>query len=451
MNTIEPILNQLIQEFGGGTSLADTLILLKAKNKEVNVAEIEYPLNEDQELAWSKMQKWLISHSKFFTLRGFAGTGKTYLMRKLTASHEHNLWFSAPTNKATKVLSLAIGEDARTIYSILGLRMVENEDKKELQFSGQPPDLGSKPILVIDESSMIPSFLIKFLVEGAEKGSWRCMFIGDPAQLNPVGEDSSPAWKLATNEEDKAMLRRVMRFDNQLLHLSVDIRECLKTKNYRSPIKDNNKDGEGVFVLSRYDFQQKIKSLKLDDWRKTKVAVWRNKTVDSYNKLIREKLGFTKPYEEGDLILLASPYLDGSTIIAHTDEEFEVKSIKDRQFKFREGNLDAWAITTTEGGFTFYVPQHQSQMEALLQHRASVASKAKGVERKDLWKEFWKLKEEFQSIRHGYCLTSHRLQGSTYESIFLDQADILSNSNRKEAFRCLYVAATRPTKNLYTY
>jgi ATP-dependent exoDNAse (exonuclease V) beta subunit len=61
-----------------------------------------------------------------------------------------------------------------------------------------------------------------------------------------------------------------------------------------------------------------------------------------------------------------------------------------------------------------------------------------------LWKEFWTFKEAFHSLRHAYSITAHRAQGSTYESVFVDVQDILLNRNRQEAFRCLYVACSRP-------
>ena len=65
------------------------------------------------------------------------------------------------------------------------------------------------------------------------------------------------------------------------------------------------------------------------------------------------------------------------------------------------------------------------------------------------WSSFWDFKEAFHKVRHSYAITAHRAQGSTYEAAFVDWKDILANRNRSEAFRCLYVACTRPRKELY--
>jgi exodeoxyribonuclease-5 len=64
------------------------------------------------------------------------------------------------------------------------------------------------------------------------------------------------------------------------------------------------------------------------------------------------------------------------------------------------------------------------------------------------WKAFWDFKESFHSLRHAYAITAHRSQGSTYDTAFVDWQDILTNRSRGEAFRCLYVACTRPKRAL---
>lgn len=68
-----------------------------------------------------------------------------------------------------------------------------------------------------------------------------------------------------------------------------------------------------------------------------------------------------------------------------------------------------------------------------------------------LWPGFWTFLETFHSVRHGYAITAHRSQGSTYEQAFVNSSDIFCNQNRSEAFRCLYVAATRPKKRLFLW
>ena len=288
------------------------------------------------------------------------------------------------------------------------------------------------------------------MVDMLQDSNYRVLFVGDPAQLNPVGESRSLVWSLA-GSSNRALLQKVERFDNQLLALSIELRESIKTKDFNSPIEDDNDGKEGVFVVSKRTMDKKISALTLDDWRTTKVCCWRNKTVDAYNKAIRKKLGFTKQYEVGEFVLLASPVVEENVIKGYIDEELTIKSIKERTFSFSDGTIEGYTMAVEDRGWLLSVPKDESQLAELLSQRASYASSLTGGARKAAWKKFWELKDAFHNLRYGFALTAHRLQGTTLDHVFVDQADILANPNKLEAFRCLYVAATRPRYSLTTY
>jgi len=426
--------------------------LLAGQGRKVVKSPPPIVMTQGQSDAWDKLIVWLKDDYPFFVLKGFAGTGKSFLMKKLHELTAYNLYFTAPTNKATKVLSDFIGEQCRTTYSLLGLRMVEEDDKQVLSKSGRTPQLGPKPIIVIDEAGMIPRFMADLLKDLADNHGWRVIFVGDPAQLNPVKESRSVVWSFAERHY-RALLTEVKRFDNQLLALSIKIRSRLKLKKYgTSPIKDDNDGKEGVFVMPRRQMMDMMKGLTIDDWKTTKVGCWRNKTVKQYNDWIRKNLGLEGEYAPGDLIMMAAPITDSEKrVIAFTDEEFQIRSIEDRTFEIEEGPIEARAITLYDSKIVLYVPKDQSHLNEILSRRANRASKCESHERKLLWQRFWNLKNQFHQIRHGFCLTSHRLQGSTLERIFVDQSDVLANPDEREAYRALYVLTTRPTKALYTF
>jgi len=139
-------------------------------------------------------------------LRGSAGTGKTSLagavvrtMRKLQQKVE----LLAPTGRAAKVFSLNAGCPAYTIHRRIyrqrtfagdgGLFVLNYNNMQDTLF-------------MVDEASMVTAGpgdgqmfagvgcllddLIRFVYEGR---NCRMIFIGDKAQLPPVGEDESPA------------------------------------------------------------------------------------------------------------------------------------------------------------------------------------------------------------------------------------------------------------------
>lgn len=405
----------------------------------------DFELNSDQEKSLKDIKKWLKSKLPYYALRGSAGTGKSTLMSYI-ADLDYNFHFSAPTNKAAKVLSTAIGlGGVRTTYSLLGARMSPKEDKMVLTV-GDPPDLGKNPILIVDEAGMVPTVLLDLIMSLG----YRCLFVGDPAQLNPVGEPISMVWDMTS--EHRTTLKKVERFDNQLLKAATNIRACLKKKRWRSPLENDNDGKEGVFVVSRKTFEKKIKSLALEDWDNTKVCAWRNSTVAVYNDMIREALGFVEEYEPGDRLLLGSPLTDErGSIVAHTDEELVVEEIEDRVISSHGAEIPVYAFNVGRA-FTLHVAKDPALLQKHKTRLASAASRETNKEaRAKAWGRFWNFSNSFHTVRYGYAMTAHRAQGSTYDHVFVDQSDILANPTKAEAFRSLYVCATRPRISLTTF
>ena len=58
----------------------------------------------------------------------------------------------------------------------------------------------------------------------------------------------------------------------------------------------------------------------------------------------------------------------------------------------------------------------------------------------------------FAEVGYGYCITSHKSQGSTYNNVYVDVSNIL-NYNRDEidGLKCLYTAVTRTADNLHIF
>ena len=67
-----------------------------------------------------------------------------------------------------------------------------------------------------------------------------------------------------------------------------------------------------------------------------------------------------------------------------------------------------------------------------------------------LWESFYqKSIDILANIVYGYCITTHKSQGSNYSSVFVDMENIITcNQNKKESYRCLYTAITRTSKYL---
>ena len=68
----------------------------------------------------------------------------------------------------------------------------------------------------------------------------------------------------------------------------------------------------------------------------------------------------------------------------------------------------------------------------------------------NLWESFYqKNVDVLADICYGYCITTHKSQGSNYKVVFVDMENIITfNKNKKESYRCLYTAVTRTSKYL---
>jgi exodeoxyribonuclease-5 len=379
----------------------------------------------------------------------------TFLMQ-LMSELKLRMYFSAPTNKAAKVLGVSVKSVAKTIYSLLGLRMEQVEDKLVLSEGRDHPYFPAGAIIVIDEASMLNEQLCTILKKVQLKHRIKILVVGDPIQIPPVGEAKTLAWKFTQDQECRAVLKEQMRFDNQILALSTRLRECIKNKDWTSPIRSDHSESEGVWKYrTEEQFERSI--LKVintsEDCLQNKVMAWRNKTVNYYNKLIRRHLGFKGDYCVGDIILLAEPIEDDDgNLIAHTDDEFTITGIDHSEITVDQENVPVWVLQVQgDKSYILNVPEDPDTLARILSQKAMFAKKQKDQFRAAAWKNFWKTKKTFNAVRYGYALTAHRGQGSTYTNVWVDQLDILSNPNKREAFSCLYVACTRPTTILSSF
>lgn len=420
-------------------------------------ATAEYKFTKDQERAWDKFQDWLPRGDPIFRIKGAAGTGKTFwLKRVLEHSSAYNFYFTAPTNKAAGVISDTLGRDGATIYSLLGIRMRAYEDKIRLVYPQQQPRIPTNSIIVLDECHMVGRKLNKFVQRVCRDLGLRILYMGDPYQFNPVGERAGPVWQMELPASNRVTLHEVMRFDNQLLNLAIKLRDCIRERRYDDPIASDNKDDEGVFVFSRSKFERDILQLDVADFQSTKVIVWRNRIAEYYTDMIRRNFGFTKEYHVGETLLLADPIEDKEgKILAHIDEEGIITSCQRTEIEIEDIPIRCWAMVLKSKTriHKLNVPVKDNHtLYDLLSRKAATARNAKeDRDRRRAWYEYHQIRRQFHRVRHGYALTSHRIMGSTLDKVYVDRLDLLTNPRKREAFRGLYVASTRARKQVITY
>lgn len=415
-------------------------------------------LNPEQATAIASILDWFKSPSTaepFYLLTGSAGTGKTFCVKELVNHIKGRIVYTAPTNKATKVLRESVTTDdykpeCRTIYSLLGLRMEANGELKELKVPEDPIDLSAYRLIIVDEGSMVNSPLFSHLQDTVEEFKIKVLVLGDPAQLPPVGEQASPIWSLKL----RSHLSKVMRHDNAILDLATRLREQVDRIAPTIRLESAHNELEGVWKEGADFFQRTIlRHAVAGNFTKpngSKVISWRNVEVDRFNKLIRGTLfpQITDPWVVGDRVLFTGPARDlDDEPMASTDDEGEVHSVA-TEWSVQYPEFKVWRIGITLDDNRVAVARvlHPDSQHAYASKLDELSVIARSNSRK--WKDFWDFKDTFHQLRWAYAITAHRSQGSTYDTAFVNWQDILLNRNRQEAFRCLYVACTRPKRML---
>ena len=216
-------------------------------------------LTKQQRTAFDNIEAFIDSDAHIFILKGYAGTGKTTLIKHVVESlraQKKDCQILAPTGRAAKVLRDKMGAGItihKGIYSReLECIEVESEDKSKKSFRFFFPLINQPDkfdIVIVDESSMISDVedvgefyqfgsgrLLKDLLEYVSVcGIKKLIFVGDPAQLPPVTDNHSRALdkdyleakglKVETYE-----LTQVVRQseDSPILNESIKMRELLE-------------------------------------------------------------------------------------------------------------------------------------------------------------------------------------------------------------------------------
>lgn len=429
-------------------------------------------------------------------LQGWAGTGKSFTLRRVILFCDvlGIPWLlTAPTNKATKVLTSMVPgikkDKCKTIYSALKLTMVADEDQQVLVDTVQEDyaslGLVSGQLICVDESSMLNTQVTNKIKQVAADLKLCVILIGDKYQLRPVGEEKSHAWDLCMapdGTEHIGKLTEVKRFDNALLDLSVVLRQGVRSGKLASTKEVFvQTDGQIEVNKNQSDFDATILAFKdPKDFFDRRVLAWRNKTTDRYNSLIRKNLGFTDEFNVGDLLMLAQPKLQKvnykrSIIVANIDEEVVVQAVVKKTMKptsvyFQNlPQIDYWQLTTQTLDYQdkpvqLVINQPLAEdhgLEDTLQQMAAAAKRAgqlvytdrvnsrkHGEERKQRWREYWALREEFTLVRFAYAMTVHRSQGSSINETLVDVRDIMCNPEAIERLQCLLVSCTRARTQL---
>jgi len=425
-----------------------------------------------------------------FLLTGFAGTGKTTLISSLIkVLHDIKIKsvLLAPTGRAAKVLSSYSGHNASTIHKCI-------YRKKNTKQANSIFDINYNPhkntIFIVDESSMIGNIdnnsifgsgrllddLLNFVFSG---NNCRLIFLGDTAQLPPIGTLISPALdKKELESMDMkvyhSQLYQVVRqsVNSGILYNATIIRN--KINNVEHLIPKLKLDAfNDIITINGTDLIEEIdNSYSKYGLEETKIICKTNKFANNYNIGIRNRiLYYESEICNGDLLMVVKnnySWLPEDTeidFIANGDILKVIKVGKTTEIygyryidlvvnfvDFPELEIGVKVIldSLTIDAAGLDASYYKNLYNQLLENYSYIANKKKQNEAIMNDPYFNALQVKF-----GYAITCHKSQGGQWKSVFLDHGWIDINAIktsaeiRYEFLRWLYTAFTRASEKLY--
>ena len=443
--------------------------------------------NSEQFDGLKKIKHRLKNGETFFTLAGYAGTGKSTIVKKVLDNYRYGVVVSAPTHKAKKVVMNTTGEDGQTLHALLGLRPdldLDNFNPNQPKFNPIAiPKITDYNFVVIDEASMINQELYDLIIDKTLNSRTKVLFMGDPAQIPPIGEKESVVFNQETNLFHQLTKIERQNDTNPLAYVYDALRNNLNRLDGGFERKSNmNELGEGViFTVDKRSFREAIlEKYKSDEFKRDtdfcKVIAWKNDTVMMSNAVIREQLiGKDTDIVEVDDILMGYRSVSDEKqryniiensadyrVVRKNDLEENPYGMKGFRVQIREDlarglfkHQDIFIINTADhDNLHLYAEMHDFFRDM-------------GKSNKRNWKKYYEFRRcnllmrtvekhkngllrgsgdvIVKDLDYGYAITGHKSQGSTYSHVFVMENDINDNWVLKERNQIKYVALTRPS------
>jgi exodeoxyribonuclease-5 len=423
-----------------------------------------------------------------FILRGYAGTGKTTVVKALVdvlPQIGKKTALLAPTGRAAKVLTSYTKKEANTIHRKIYFARTNKDGLIELKLQ---VNYHKHTLFIVDEASMIQHAmsaegalfssrnllddLFQFVYSGE---NCRMLFIGDAAQLPPVGLDHSPAL-------DHEFLQRAYHLNIDTFELTEVVRQAkesgilVNATLVRQQIQGQKLQFPIFFVdgyiditrLGGQDLEEELNSAWTGSQKENSVVICRsNKRANIYNREIRRRILFLE--EEiscGDFLMIVKnnyywlPAESTAGFVANGDivELMRIRKIEDLYgFRFAdvtirfldypdEKDLDVKIILDTLMSESAALTQSDNNrlFQAVMADFQDIPSRRERMEKVKASPYFNALQVKF-----AYALTCHKTQGGQWDTVFIDQGYLNDKMLNLEFGRWLYTAVTRATKKLF--
>jgi tRNA A37 threonylcarbamoyladenosine biosynthesis protein TsaE len=481
----------------------------------------DYTLSIDQQKAVNRIGLFLEDQGSIFLLKGYAGSGKTTLLKgiiKYLEDEKRDFAVMAPTGRAAKILRDKTGHGStihRGIYKLDELEAIQAdaEDEAEQSFHYHFPIQSINNIdriIIVDEASMISNnkssqelfsygtdVLFQDLLTYAniKTTNTKIIFVGDPAQLPPVGDNNSMAfnkdyYRSMDISFEEVEMQQIFRQDDEsglILKNATKFRDLLKeTKRNELSFEF---DDHSMIQMSPVDVTTKyVELFPVPEIGNGVIINYSNQQAYTYNVSVREKLFPDSPnIVPGDIVMLnnnnyshygtelfngdmakvleVSPEIE--TISAPVMVTIGGKKVREivtltlRDIKIRLNSSES-EIKCKIFDNLLNSPQRDLKVKELkaLYINFVMRFNEQQKKNKEAGRPSFKVgSEEFKKalqldpyqnalrIKYGYAITCHKSQGGEWDTVFVDYTGRVGLYDN--ALRWAYTATTRAIKVCY--
>ncbi len=420
------------------------------------------PLNQGQQAAADAFFAFLFDENqKEFIVSGPAGVGKTFLMSHMIDAimpryHEmcrlmgveasyDEVVMCATTNKAAEVLAQATRRPTSTVHSFLCLKPTNDfsDGSSKLQ-RRRDWKIHTRKIIFVDECSMIDSDLHQAILDATLK--CKIVYVGDHNQLAPVKETLSPIYRHGLPFYE---LTQPMRNAGQpaLMAICQQLRETVEGGIF-NPIQ--LVPGSIDFLVDA-DMQLGMDIVFKDADHSSRILAYTNKRVMDYNDHIRWVRALPSAFQPNEKLVNNSAIQLKEAMLSveagvevlrhHGSSMVHIDRIDGQKIEIEVNHYDLQASSCGQLFKDVMVPIDREHFSELVRYYG----------RARIWERHFFLKENFADLRPRDAATVHKAQGSTYDSVFIDLANISTCHNPDQVARMLYVAFSRARTRVYLY
>lgn len=484
--------------------------------KRITIEEIflDYQLTSGQTELIKSLEIFLQDKTQnVFLLKGYAGTGKTFITKGLTeyfCAIGKKFVLSAPTGKAAKVIREKTGHKASTIHSSIysnknlkEYKVSEADRTYKFYFELRVNEDSDDTVYIIDEASMVSDVygemeffrfgsghllkdMMKYINLDSNNHTKKVIFIGDNAQLPPVGMEFSPALQTEYLQKEFSLpaqtyeLTEVVRQkeNSGILKNAINLRKSINNHIFNKLAIDKSTDD--IQSIKSSTFIEKFLEITDNKISKDTVVIsYTNEAVKSYNQAIREHFfQDINVINAGDKIILVSNNYNHEAQLSNGDfgliksilgsiEHKKVQLKKKTNDTVERIDIDLYfrdvEVIFKDKNDKPYVMQCKIIENLLFSGLANLSSD----EHKAIYLDFVMRNnhlrpntEEFKvaiksdpyfnalRVKFGYAVTCHKAQGSEWKNVMLD-CSYSHNQLSESYFRWLYTALTRASESLY--